>query len=364
MALSVFQKFSSTVIDPPALMDASVPLELSGEAVRARLCIFTDHEGRERALRPDLTLPVAIAETERLQNGGKGEQRYCYSARAYRLPSTPGIPIEFTQIGAEQFGGPSTPAADADLFALVADAAKASGITTAKAKFGDLAIFPAFVDALELDTSSAGALKRAFRQAGGIAALLNAEQSAPQTGLAARLADASWDEAAATVRDVLGVSGIEPIGTRTLDEIVDGLMTKATNTNAGGIPKEAVRVLEEVLAVEAAPSSVTDQLSKIAKSAGLQGVDTRLNALQERTDLIASAAPEFLASATFETPFGRRFNYYDGFLFELFSDGAPETTPFAAGGRYDSLIEKLSGGSVSANGIGGVVRPDRMGDAA
>lgn len=360
MTVSVFEQLGGELIDPPTLMDASIPLELSGEAVRSRLCIFTDANGNERALRPDLTLPVAIAEAERLKAGGSGAKGYHYNARAYRLPSSPGLDLEFTQIGTEQFGRPSTPKEDADMFAAVAEAARAGGMAHGTAWFGDLAIFPAFVDALGLGDAVAGALKRAFRQAGGVAAMLKADQSPARSGLAARLAGASWEEAEATVRDVLGVSGIEPIGVRSLEEIVGGLMAKAASVKAGGVPDEAVKVLEDVLAVEEAPEQVAATLSKIAKSAGLPSLDVPIGNLAERMDAITLAAPELQTNAKFGTPFGRRFNYYDGFLFELFAEGAPETAPFAAGGRYDSLIEKLSGGEVSATGIGGVVRPDRM----
>ena len=360
MIASVFEAAGGELIDPPTLMDASVPLELSGEAVRARLCLFTDHEGRERALRPDLTLPVAKQEASRLINGGTGARRYRYNARAYRLPSAQGQPLEFTQIGTEVFGETASPQADADLFALVSRAAQTGGTTVAKAWFGDLSVFPAFVDGLELADAARGALKRAFRQAGGVSALLDGESSDAKTGLAAQLSGASWDEAESIVRDVLGVSGIEPIGTRSLEEIVAGLMAKAASAAAGGIPPEAASVLKDVLSVEASPSAAVEQLSKIAHTAGLKHTDDALQNLQVRIDKIKELAPDYLGDATFGTPFGRRFNYYDGFVFELFAPGAPSSAPFAAGGRYDSLIEKLSDGAASTTGIGGVVRPDRM----
>ena len=364
MTVSAFEQFGGDLVDPPTLMDASVPLELSGEAVRSRLCIFTNHEGREQALRPDLTLPVAKQEAERRAGGGNGEQRYRYNARAYRLPSAPGQPLEFTQIGAERFGGPSSAEADADMFALVAQAAEASGVTTGTAWFGDLAVFPAFVDALGLAETTAAALKRAFRQAGGVSALLNGETANSNAGLAARLIGASREEAEAVVRDVLGVSGIEPVGTRTLEEIVSGLMAKAASASAGGIPDEARQILKSVLAVEARPEAVCDTLSEIAAKAGLSSAAGAIGKVQERFDLIIKAAPNFLETAKFGTPFGRRFNYYVGFVFELFTPGASASEPFASGGRYDSLIDKLSGGDVNATGIGGVIRPDRMGDAS
>lgn len=360
MPYSVFKQAGSEAIDPPTLMDASIPLELSGEAVRARLCIFTDASGNECALRPDLTLPVAKHEAARRMSGETDAHRYHYNARAYRLPSKLGQPMEFIQIGTEVFGAPSTPQEDANLFALVAEAARVGGAAPASAWFGDLAIFPAFVDALDLDPAVGAALKRAFRQAGGIAALLSEDTEVVNTGLAARLSGASREEAEALVRDVYRVSGIELIGVRTMEEIVDGLMTKANAALAGGIPASARGLLEDVLAVETPIEKASAELARIAKKTKLNGVGKALDTLEARIDAMKTAAPKFLTNAKFGTLFGRRFNYYDGFLFELFAENADQATPFAAGGRYDSLIEKLSGGAVTATGIGGVVRPDRM----
>lgn len=361
MPYSVFEQAGGLQVDPPTLIDASIPLELSGEAVRSRLCIFTDSRGREQALRPDLTLPVAKQEAERRTNGGAGEQRYHYNARAYRLPTVAGQPMEFTQIGTEVFGAPATAAADAALFAQVTQAAEAGGMASGQTWLGDLSIFPAFVEALGLADVTAAALKRAFRQAGGVSALLNNQAGHSNGGLAARLAGASREDAEAVVKDVLGVSGIEPVGARSLDEIVDGLLAKAASVSAGGVPSDARKILENVLAVKTSAETATDALSTIAKEAQLSSLDGAIGNLQVRIDESVHAAPTFMKAAKFETPFGRRFNYYDGFVFEVFENGLAQTAPFAAGGRYDSLIEKLSGGTVSATGIGGVVRPDRMG---
>ena len=86
-----------------------------------------------------------------------------------------------------------------------------------------------------------------------------------------------------------------------------------------------------------------------------------LQRLSVRADMMAELVPGFVASARFGTPFGRRFNYYDGFLFELFSpEPADWMHPFGAGGRYDTVLSRLSGGDVDATAIGGVVRPDRL----
>ena len=73
-------------VDPPVLIEAKVPLELSGEAVRSRICTFVDQNGREWALRPDLTLVVAQSEVDARSSDKTGETIRRYSGPVFRLP--------------------------------------------------------------------------------------------------------------------------------------------------------------------------------------------------------------------------------------------------------------------------------------
>jgi len=354
----IFAKLGGELVDPPIVMPANQPLELSGEAVRSRLCVFVGESGEECALRPDLTLPVAIAQAEA---GVSAETIKRYAARAFRLPTMPGDAMEFTQVGFERYGAPSNADTDAECFAIVCQAATAAGAGESETRMGDLSIFPAFVDALDLAPGLAEALKRAFRQVGGVSALLNAKPGKPVHGLASRLQGASADEAKAIVADIFALSGIQPQGVRTLDEIVEGLLQQASDAAYGGTPDLARQTLEAVMAVDCAPEQAADSLLAIARQAGLSGVETVLERLDERVTKMRSAAPKFMTTSRFGTPFGRRFNYYDGFLFELFRKGEQSSRqPFGAGGRYDTLLSKLSNGRVDATAIGGVVRPDRL----
>lgn len=358
--VEVFEKLGGEFVDPPMVMPAAQPLELSGEAVRARLCVFAGENGEECALRPDLTLPLAIAQAKA---GTSGEAVKRYAARAFRLPTVPGDPVEFTQIGFERYGAPSTAEMDAESFALVCEAAAAAGITESALRMGDLAIFPAFVDALSLSPGLTEGLKRAFRQAGGVSALLSAKPAEPATGLAARLKGASLAEARAIVADIFALSGTQMQGARTLDEIVEGLLAQAHDREDEEAPALARQTLEAVMAVDCAPENAADALLAIARQAGIDGVDPVLERLSQRVARMAALAPDFLKTARFGTPFGRRFNYYDGFVFELFAPGADGRRPFGAGGRYDGLIRDLSAGTVETTAIGGVVRPDRLAEA-
>jgi ATP phosphoribosyltransferase regulatory subunit len=344
-------------IDPDYVMPADIPLELSGEAVRARLCVFTDARGAENALRPDLTLPVAAREAARRQNGATGAQRYAYAARAFRLPAAPDDPTEFTQVGFEVFGEVRAPHVDAAAFARVCAAIAACGVEPTRIVMGDLAIFPAFVDALALPVIIAGQLKRAFREAGGVRALLTGEPD--------NVSDATREILAApdphlALHEILGARGVPVIGARSAAEILDGLAAKVAAHDAGGVPPEAAGVLTALGAVRGPAMAAADQLDQLCTVHGLSAPRAVIGAFAARTEAIFAAAPRLAACSTFGAGFGRRFTYYDGFLFEAFAGHLSARQPIAAGGRYDGLIAALSHGAASASGIGGVVRPDRL----
>lgn len=347
--------------DPPIVLPASLPLELSGEAVRARLCVFTDAGGEEYALRPDLTLSVAQQEAAARTAGATEERIVRYAARAFRLPADAGSPIEFTQVGFERFGAPASSEVDADTFAAVLGAVEAAGAPIGRIRFGDLAVFPSFVEALGLGSDGIDALKRAFRQQGGVGALLGGPP--PTTSgnrLSALIGQAEPGEAEAMLGDLLRLGGIQLVGARALAEIAERLQAQARDETAGQVPEHEARTLRRVLEVETEIERAADALRAIAREEGLGGLEGVLGTLATRFEAIAARLGERAKGAVFATTFGRRFNYYDGFVFEVFAPGAPETRPFAAGGRYDGLIGQLSGGSVDVPAIGGVVRPDRL----
>lgn len=350
-------------VDPPATMPAHLPLELSGEAVRTRLCVFTDANGGEIALRPDLTLPVALSEVERRRAGENDLQTWTYDARAFRLPAGPGEPIEFIQCGFERYGAPSGIAEDVAAFSDVMAAIEAVGAPVGTVRLGDLGVFAAFVDALDLPEATAGSLKRAFRQHGGVARLLGGQASgAPTSALAAHLAGMDADSAEAVVRDMLGLSGVSTVGMRTPGEIAERLIAKGNEGAANGVPEAAAAVLGELVEINAAPDAALAQLNALVKRHKLNGARPAVDALSARLEGLAAICDPALCS--FDTTFGRRFTYYDGFVFEVFGPGAPDWRPFGAGGRYDTLLAALSDGEVSASGIGGVVRPERLAAAA
>src|SRR5215813_6163869 len=68
-----YERIALAVIQPAGLF-----LDVVGESLRARTYVFTDPDGAELCLRPDLTVPTCRLHLERHADGGT-PARYCYS---------------------------------------------------------------------------------------------------------------------------------------------------------------------------------------------------------------------------------------------------------------------------------------------
>lgn len=363
-ASDLFAALDADWIDTSIVIDASLPLELSGEAIRGRICLFTDEDGREWALRPDVTLPAALDEIARRKDGAGEARTVRYDLPVFRLPRASADPIEYRQIGFERFGAATGPSQDAETFAAIIQACQDLGQVDGQLSLGDLSLFPAFIDALHLSDETANGLKRAFRQEGGVTAYLSAK-STEQSGFAKHLSALSEDEARDFVEDVFAMTGVKPVGVRSAEEIVERLTQQSAQAKAADLTPGTRSLIESFLSVEGAPSVALEQYRAIGLEGDMPDLAPAIDAVETRLGMMAQAAANLFETARFSTRFGRRFTYYDGFVFELArSDAASDLVrPYAAGGRYDGLLANLSAGEVAASAVGGVVMPHRFAGA-
>ncbi|RZJ16032.1 MAG: ATP phosphoribosyltransferase regulatory subunit, partial [Brevundimonas sp.] len=228
--------------------------------------------------------------------------------------------------------------------------------TGATVRFGDVAIYHAVLAALDLSPQWRDRLRRAFSRRKGPRELLEAAASnqAQPTGAVARLGSLAPAEAARGVQDELAKLGVEPVG-RTVEDVAARLREKAADV----APAAAVaNALTSYLKLNAPVADSLGALRSFAASTGLD-LSAALDAYAERLALIARHKPPFWADAVFSAESGRRFEYYDGFVFELARENAADR-PIVSGGRYDGLIARLSGGKRHASGIGAALRADRL----
>ena len=88
-------------IDLPSVIEANHIVQRSGENFRKFIFSFTDQNGRELCLRPDLTIASCL---RYLENNLKGKEKIFYSGQAYRKSQNKKDSIIRNQIGFEILG--------------------------------------------------------------------------------------------------------------------------------------------------------------------------------------------------------------------------------------------------------------------
>ena len=326
-------------IEPPILQPAEPFLDLSGEDIRRRMFLTADPHGRELCLRPDLTIPVSLAY---LQSPTAGKPAgFCYLGAVFRHRD--GATSEFVQAGIELFGRADKAAADAEMLALGLEATTLYGVNAPEIRMGDVGIFSAFVAALDLAPAWKRRLVKDFNRKWSLAhdldrlALASANGQQELRGVLSALAGSDPKAAHHLVTDLLSIAGIEAVGGRSVAEIAERFLEQAALGAGTRLPGETRALIERFLAVRGNPDEAASELRALAADASLS-LGPALDLFETRTGFLATCGINVRA-IHFSTAFGRGFDYYTGFVFELHDPRVKG--PLIAGGRYDGLLARL-----------------------
>jgi ATP phosphoribosyltransferase regulatory subunit len=325
--------------EPDILQPAEPFLDLSGEDIRRSLYLTTDPSGEELCLRPDLTIPVA---RDYLASGRAGEAAgFSYLGPVFRYRE--GQPSEFLQAGIESFGRQDRAAADAEMLALALEATSAFGLTDVEIRTGDVALFNALIDALELYPVWRRRLIKDFNRKVSLTddierlTLATAPGRNEYEGVLAALAGSDRKAALALVTDLMSIAGTTNVGGRTVAEIADRFLEQST-LKSGALPRDALATIKRFLAIAGDPDDAVAQLRSLADDTKID-LTAAIDQLESRVGFMAARAID-TRRTRFSTSFGRGLDYYTGFEFELHARGNG-IEPLVAGGRYDGLMTQL-----------------------
>jgi len=349
-----FAALGAPPLNAPVVQPLSLYLDLAGEALRERLFLVQVPGAEEACLRPDFTLGAVQAHIA----SGAAAGRYVYEGPAFRIaPPRATRAEQFLQIGVEVFEDGDPARADAALAALAWRAAAAGARDDLTLLFGDIALFAAFIDALDVAPPLAMRLKRAFSSPDRLnreLTLASRGEAAPRARLTDLLLGLPEADAAGVLEEIWSLAGIEPVGGRSAAEIVHRITLRAALDDSPRLTAGQGDMIARFLAISETPpaalAAVTELAGGAKLAAALEAWDRRLAALDQEG---VPAGRMRLATA-----FGRAFGYYDGVLFEVRSPALGEDQPVAAGGRYDSLPARL-GASLATGAVGCMVRPGR-----
>jgi ATP phosphoribosyltransferase regulatory subunit len=337
--LASYMRAGYTPIDPPVLQPAEPFLDLSGEDIRRRMFLTSDPLGRELCLRPDLTIPVSRAYLESSVAGKVAG--YCYLGVVFRHRE--GAATEILQAGIESFGRQDKAATDAEMLSLGLEATTLYGLPTPEIRIGDVGLFAAFVAALDLAPAWKRRLVKDFNRKWSLAhdldqLALTPTNGAPEyRGVLAALAGSDPKAAHHLVTDLLSIAGIAAVGGRSVAEIAERFLEQAAIGAGTRLPRETRGLIERFLAVRGDPDEAAGELRALAADANLS-LSPALDLFETRTGFLAARGVD-VGAIHFSTAFGRGFDYYTGFVFELHDPRSKG--PLIAGGRYDGLLTRL-----------------------
>jgi ATP phosphoribosyltransferase regulatory subunit len=325
--------------EPAILQPADPFLDMSGEDIRKSLYLTTDASGEELCLRPDLTIPVARDYLASLQAGQPAGFSYLGPVFRYRQ----GTASEFQQAGIESFGRQDRAAADAEMLALGLEAMAAFGLSDIEIRTGDVALFAALIEALNLYPVWKRRLMKDFNRKVSLThdldrlTLAESPVRNEYEGVLAALAGSDRKAALALVTDLMSIAGATNVGGRSVAEIADRFLEQST-LKGGALPRDALVLIKRFLAISGDPDDALQQLRKLASDAKLN-ITAAIDEFESRIGFMAARGID-TTRTRFSTSFGRGVDYYTGFEFELHRKG-DSTEPLVAGGRYDGLLTQL-----------------------
>ncbi|MCP4385739.1 MAG: ATP phosphoribosyltransferase regulatory subunit [Hyphomicrobiales bacterium] len=350
---TLFAETGYDLVEPPVLYDANIFVELAGEDLRRRLFLTMGADGAEMALRPDFTIPVCL---HHLTTGGsKRRGDYAYLGPVFRQRQDERL--EFLQAGVESLGRRDRHKADADILKLALSAVARLGVRRPSVRIGDAALFDALLKPLDLSPLWRKRLARTFGEADRLRAMID-QASTPARRPRGPSRHLGRSEARREAANLLAASGLATIGGRSADEIASRYVEKTAL--AAGIGARAAKRLTGFLEISGRPADALDAMRTFSRSHRLD-IEKAIDAFEARLDAFADRHID-LDKLTFAAEFGRRLDYYTGFVFEMHSSKRRGAKPIVGGGRYDRLVALIGNGQ-TVPAVGFAMWLDRIGGA-
>jgi histidyl-tRNA synthetase len=292
----VFHLFGFAPIDTPVLEFAEVLLGKGGGETDKEVYRFTDHGGRDVAMRFDLTVPFARFMAAHLAELPLPFRRW-HAAKVWRGENTQrGRYREFMQVDFDVVGSDAA-SSDLEILLLMRESMRALGMEKCKIHFAHRGVFNAFLARLGLQERSVEILRAIDKQ-----------RKIGEQGALELLSDIAG---AGNAARIVEFTRIEPTFAQTLKRLEDAVGTEGA-ANIGRLTTVA-RCLEEL---------------------------------------------DVSASFTLDPSITRGLDYYTGIVFETFLTDLPGIGSVCSGGRYDNLASLYT--KQSLPGVGASIGVDRL----
>ena len=285
---------------------------------------FTDINGKELCLRPDLTIASCL---RYLENNLKGKEKIFYNGQAYRKVQSKKDKIIRNQVGFEILGSKDEKKDDKEIIntsiKILQDFKFSSGTLT----IGNIEIFNLLISKLDIPKRWKLRLTRHFWREEYFNDLLKRLET-----------NADIDPTIVEIDkkrylDLLNKNPETMIAGRSVGEILKRFDTKIKDPRQAKRGNKVSKIIKSFLKISCPINKAAMELNKFFKK-------NKINLVVDQRYFPISSNKLSKLNVKFSTSFGRHLEYYSGMVFKI-DVKSKSTIIKCAGGRYDRLISDL-----------------------
>ena len=312
-------------IELPSVIEANHIVQRSGENFRKFMFSFTDINGNELCLRPDLTIASCL---RYLEGNFNGKEKIFYSGQAYRKVQFKKDKIIRNQIGFEILGSKNEKNDDKEIINTSLKSLQNLKYSTGMLTIGNVEIFRLFISKLEIPSRWKLRLVRHFWRQDYFNDLLERLETNQ---------DIDPVEVEVDNRKYLELLKKDPsimIAGRSIGEILKRFDIKLKDPRTPNKGKKNSKLIKSFLKIKCRVNSAANELNKFFKK-------NKINLVVDQKYFPISSNKISKLSVMFSTSYGRELEYYTGMVFKIDIKSNSKLVNFANGGRYDGLISDL-----------------------
>ena len=312
-------------IELPSVIEANHIVQRSGENFRKFMFSFSDINGKELCLRPDLTIASCL---RYLEGNLKGKEKIFYSGQAYRKAQIKKDKIIRNQIGFEILGSKNEKNDDKEIINTSLKSLQNLRYSTGILTIGNVEIFRLFISKLKIPSRWKLRLVRHFWQQhyfNDLLERLETNQDIDPT-------EVELDKN--KYLELLKKDSSTTIAGRSIGEILKRFNTKLNDPRTANKSKKVSMVIKSFLRIKCPINNAAKELNKFFKK-------NKINLVVDQKYFPISSSKLSKLNVMFSTSFNRDVEYYTGMVFKIDIKSNSKLVNFVNGGRFDNLIADL-----------------------
>lgn len=312
-------------IELPSVIEADHIVQRSGENFRKFIFSFTDQNGSELCLRPDLTIVSCL---RYLENNLKGKEKIFYSGQAYRKSQDKKDSIIRNQIGFEIIGSQNEKNDDKEIIYTSLKTLQGIKYSSGVLTIGNVEIFNLLLSKLDIPKRWRLRLSRHFWRENYFNDLLKRLET--NSDVDPTIVEVDKKRYFQMLKDDHSII----VAGRSIREILKRFDDKIKDPRRTSKGQKVSKIIKDFLKIKCPINQAAKKINSFFEK-------KKIKLLVDQRYFPISNNKVLNLNVIFSASFGRQLEYYTGMVFKIDIKSSSKTKNIINGGRYDNLILDL-----------------------